>query len=190
MPWQSEIQINSKVTNWCVFTGAPSSGKSTVIKTLNKRRGYHVIPEVARKFIKDQRILGQTIEDLRANDIQFQEQLLQMNFYLEDQLPADKLIMLDRAVPDSIAYQRINGHISILDMERARHFIYKRIFLFDPLPLVNDTVRTEQTSEQIYSIDKELYQVYTELYYNVIRVPVMSVDDRVNFVLEHILTSI
>lgn len=189
MPWQSEIQINSKITNWCVFTGAPSSGKSTLTKALNKQ-GYYVVPEVARTFINNQLASGQTIDDLRADDVCFQNQLLQMNLSLEDELSTDKLIFLDRAVPDSIAYQRINGHHSIQDMKDARHYIYRKIFLFDPLPLIDDCIRLEHTSRQINTIDKMLYQVYTELYYNVIRVPVMSVTDRVNFVLEHILTSI
>jgi predicted ATPase len=38
-------------TNWYVITGAPSSGKTTLLKELEEL-GYRVIHEVARAFIE------------------------------------------------------------------------------------------------------------------------------------------
>ena len=43
-------------TNWCVITGGPSSGKTTLINYL-ANQGYQIAPEVARSYIK--KLLGQ-----------------------------------------------------------------------------------------------------------------------------------
>jgi predicted ATPase len=41
-------------TNWYVITGAPCSGKTSVIRELEKR-GYRVVHEVARAYIEGKR---------------------------------------------------------------------------------------------------------------------------------------
>ena len=40
-------------TNWYVITGAPSSGKSSVIREL-ENLGYRVVHEVARAYIEEE----------------------------------------------------------------------------------------------------------------------------------------
>src|SRR5688572_20788949 len=57
-------------TEWCVLTGAPGAGKSTIIKEL-QRRGYQVVPEVARQYMHQERQRGQAIEEIVADQLDF-----------------------------------------------------------------------------------------------------------------------
>ena len=44
-------------SNFFIFTGGPGSGKTSVLNELNKR-GYFIVPEVAREIIKAQRAIS------------------------------------------------------------------------------------------------------------------------------------
>ena len=52
-------------TKWYVITGAPCSGKTTVLKELGAR-GIDWNPEVARVFIEEQQATGRTLEQIRG----------------------------------------------------------------------------------------------------------------------------
>ena len=63
-------------TNWCVFTGAPSSGKTSVIEEM-AHRGYAVQNEVARELIEGalrngkNEILGIVLNGLSPRRIEY-----------------------------------------------------------------------------------------------------------------------
>jgi predicted ATPase len=67
----------NKERNWYVITGGPSSGKSTVIRLL-KDLGYSTTFEAARHFIDLQSMNGRGIEEIRANQRQFQHKVLNL----------------------------------------------------------------------------------------------------------------
>ena len=90
-------------TNWYVITGAPSSGKTTLLKELGEL-GYRVIHEVARAFIEMEMEQGQTLEKIRADKETFENRVLHAKIAIEERLPKDKVIIFDRAIPDSIPY--------------------------------------------------------------------------------------
>lgn len=172
-------------TNWYVITGGPSSGKTTLVDML-KARGYATAEEHARHYIDTERVSGRSVEEIRANQIEFQKKVLGMQLAHEKALNPDDTVFLDRAVPDALAYCRYLGipPFPIL-LEETSKSPYKKVFILDPLPLAPDYARTEDAVAQ-----KEIHRLIAETYESlptpVVRVPVMSPEERVAFVLANL----
>lgn len=175
---------NSKLkTNWYVITGGPSSGKTTTVNLL-RTRGYKTTIEHARHYIETQRVTGKTVEEIRSNQLKFQHGVLDMQIVQESELSSDETVFLDRAIPDALAYYHFLGLPEDKKIREAMKGIsYKKIFILDPLPLVKDSVRTEDAIAQ-KNIHRLLTETYESLPFPVVHVPVMSPEERVNFILK------
>lgn len=171
-------------TNWCVITGAPSSGKTSVIEEL-ARRGFPIQNEVARELIEFGMHHGKSLEDVRKNAALLQRKILQVTLAREMGLDTKKTVFLDRGLPDSITYFKLAGLDGLEAKAMSYLFRYRAVFIFDRLPLVKDGVRTESTT-QAENIDKMLEEDYRAMGYDPIRVPVMPVEARADFVMEKI----
>jgi len=66
-----------------------------------------------------------------------------------------------------------------------RQAAYKKVFILDPLPLIQDYARTEDEAAQ-KNIHRLLSQVYESLPFPVIHVPVMPPQERVDFILKNL----
>jgi predicted ATPase len=168
-------------TNWYVITGAPCSGKTAVIKQL-EQRGHAVIHEVARAYIDAGLVQGKTLEQIKADVWMFERHILMAKVKLEAGLARDDIIFLDRAVPDSIAYYKFCGLDPAEPLQRSRRLRYRKIFLFERLTFLTDSVRSEDetTADRLGRLIEESYQ---SLGYRLIRVPLASVTERTEFVL-------
>ena len=171
-------------TSWYVITGAPSSGKTTLVRELEKL-GYRVVHEVARGHIEKQMQQGQTLEEIRADKRSFENWILNTKIALEAELPKDEVIILDRAIPDSIAYFEVAGLDTKDAIEKSPRNRYKKVFLLDRLPYHVDHARIED-SQTATSLDQSLEQSYKMLGYDVIRVGVMPVQERVKVIVKEI----
>ena len=176
---------SKKQTNWYVITGGPGSGKTTTVNLLQKR-GYTTTIEHARHYIDTQRITGRTVEEIRKNQIEFQKGILDMQIEQEASLPPGEIVFLDRALPDALAYYRF---LEIPENEKLDNALkeasYKKIFILDFLPLVNDYARSEDevAQKQIHLL---LTEVYESLPFPVIHVPVLPPEERVDFILKNL----
>ena len=171
-------------TAWCVLTGAPSCGKTTVLKALESL-GYTSVPEAARAYIEKELSQGRILQDIRHNEGAFQHQLITIKMQIESALPPEQIIFLDRALPDSISYLQIAGLDCSEALKAAQIFRYSYVFVFDPLPLQADGVRIENP-QTITLLDKQLEQDYRNLGYDIIRIPVMPTQERVNLILQRL----
>lgn len=170
-----------KDAKWYVITGAPHSGKSTAISHLSKM-GYCTCPEAARILIDKKISEGKKLEDIRRDELKFQKKILGMKIELEEKLPKDKTVFLDRGLPDSIAYYQLYG-LDIKDVLKiCRKKRYKKIFFLEPLPFKEDYARIED-KEGAKKLSEFLKKAYLNLGYEVIIVPVMPVEKRVEFIL-------
>lgn len=175
------------MTNWHVITGGPSSGKTTMIRLL-AQRGYRTTIEHARHFIDTQRVTGKTVAEIRANQREFQRSVLMMQMKQEEALDPDELYFLDRALPDSLAYYRYLGLEPEPELLAAlKTTSYRKVFALDLLPLTEDYARTESSVAQ-RQIHAMLIEVYEGLGYPVERVPVLPVEQRVEFILSRVET--
>lgn len=171
-------------TNWHVITGAPCSGKTSVIKAL-ARAGYSVVHEAARAYIDEELKRGRRIDEIKSDEQTFEDRILKRKVQIEISLATASTVFLDRAIPDSIAYYRLAGLNPEVPVKKSRIFRYRNVFLFERLAFVGDPVRSEDdaTAQQLEMLLNECYQ---ELGYRVLRVPLLSVPERVDFILENL----
>ena len=144
-------------TNWCAITGAPSSGKTSVIEEL-AHRGYAIQNEVARELIEEALRRGKTLAQVRDTDhVQnLQRRILKLKIAREKGLNRDARVFTDRGTPDSIAYFRLAKMDPSPAIEASKIFRYRAVFLFDRLPaFVHDDVRTE-SEQQAREIEQML----------------------------------
>jgi len=172
-------------TNWCVFTGAPCSGKTSVINRLHML-GYKCIPEAARVYIEQELSKGRTLNQIRADEGAFQNKMISIKKRIESALPVEDNIFLDRAMPDSISYLFLAKMDLSVAIEASNNFRYRHVFVFDPLPWQEDEARNED-DKTIALLDKRLEADYRGLGYEPIRVPVMPIEDRVDLILRQSL---
>lgn len=174
-------------TKWCAITGAPSSGKTSVIEEL-AHRGHAVQNEVARELIADSLRHGKSLAEVRdAAHVQaLQRRILKLKIAREKGLDRGTLVFNDRGTPDSICYFRLAGMDPSPAIEASKIFHYQAVFLFERLPaLIRDGVRTENEAQAL-EIEKMLEADYRALGYDVVRVPVLPIDARTDFVLRHL----
>ena len=171
-------------THWIVFTGAPSAGKTTILRKLNEH-GYLTVPEVARTHIEEETSKGLSIEQIRRDESQFQKELLSKKIDIENKLTINDTVILDRGVPDSVTYFRLAGLDPESAIPKSYEYRYRLVFVFDRLPYLKDVARTE-SEEQAEYIDKWIRKDYQNLGYNLIIVPVMSSEKRIEFILDKV----
>ncbi len=171
-------------TKWCVITGAPCSGKTSVIREL-ERRGFKVVHEAARACIDRELKNGKTMASIKADVPAFERRILHEKVRVESLLPDRETIFLDRAVPDSIAYYKLEGLPPDEVMAKSSMVRYRKIFFFERLRFKKDEIRTEDTAGAA-RIGRELENVYRGLGYALLRVPIMPVRERADFILKHL----
>lgn len=171
-------------THWHVITGAPSSGKTTLINALADL-GYKTTPEIAREYIET--LLGQnhSLADIQKNINALQRTILAIALKRERHLNKNELIFFDRGTADSLAYFKyyhLDAHIVEL---ACNHIRYQKIFFCHSLPIVHDDVRVE-SSQSAHTIGRLLKQAYLNLGYTLIELPPVEVKERLNIILSHL----
>ena len=171
-------------TNWYVITGAPSSGKTSVVQKLESL-GYRVVHEVARAYIEEELKRGRTLDQIKADILAFEQSILDRKIEIEDALPKTAVIFFDRAIPDSIAYFKLENLDPAQPLAKSRSIRYKKIFFFERLVFEKDHVRSEDAA--IASrLEALLEESYRHLGYTPLRVPLLSVQARTDFILKHV----
>jgi len=172
-----------RLTGWCVITGAPCSGKTAVIGELARRR-FRVVPEAARSFIDVELKKGRHLADIKSDPALFEGLVFRTKLDIEAQLPAHERLFLDRALPDSIAYYLLEGLDPAEPRRHSRRVRYHRVFLFERLEFTKDPVRSED-AETAARIERLIEEAYDDLGYTIVRVPLMPVPARTDFVLAY-----
>ena len=173
-----------RITNWYVITGAPCSGKTSVISSLGQL-GYRVVHETARAYINEELDKGKCLDEIKADMSLFEHNIFYRKIEMESSLPDKAIVFLDRAIPDSIAYFRFAGLNPEEPEKRGAEIRYRKIFLFDRLQIHHDEVRNENEEDSIL-IDRFIEETYKTLGYEIMRVPVLPVGRRTDFILENL----
>ncbi|HLD15059.1 MAG TPA: ATP-binding protein [Candidatus Nanoarchaeia archaeon] len=163
--------------DWYVLAGGPCSGKTTTVNEL-KKLGFHIIPEAATTLMKEGTV--------RKDENNFTKKVLKKNIENEKNAPRDKVVFFERAVPDCIGYNL--NYDKTTDVETVRLCIgrdYKRIFFLEQVPYKKTRKRIE-TEEEAKRLSTFLYMAYRNLGYDMVLVPNMGIEERINLILEKI----
>jgi len=155
-----------------VITGGPSTGKTTVLKELEKE--FKVFHEAAREILS----LNEFSEKIQHEIVKKQLE------HLREAEELDEIVFFDRCVVDSLAYYQYHGFeipLDVLEESRKENTDYDLVFFLDFVPYVNDEIRKEDEKEA-KKAHNLIYNSYKKLGYKIIRVPLMSVQERVNFI--------
>ena len=171
-------------TNWYVITGAPCSGKTAVISALEEM-GYPVVHEVARAYIDKELKKGKSIAKIKSDILRFERHILYKKIEIEKSLSKDATVFLDRGVPDSIGYYILEGLYPDEPIKKSKQTRYNKIFFFERLIFEKDAVRSED-DKIAAELDRILKESYQMLRYEIISVPILTVKDRVDFILKHV----
>lgn len=169
-------------TNWHVITGTSCSGKTTLVNLL-ANSGYKVVPEVARLYINGELAKGRPLDDIRRDRAELTRQIYNRWVDCLDELHTHEELFLDRGLPDAFAFFRyagMNPNEILLDCLKYR---YASVFILDRLPYLKDGVRAGDDHYAEY-FHKWVHRDYRALGYDVIRVPVLSPEDRLALVLK------
>lgn len=172
-------------TNWCVVTGSSCSGKTTLINILASN-GFKTVPEAGRIYFEQELAKGRTITEIREDPAIFTRQVYDIMLKHENGLRTNDINFLDRALPDGFAFFRIAGLNPNEILPDCYHHRYAAVFLLNRLPYQKDGVRVADDETAEY-LESWMLRDYGALGYEVIRVPVISPEERFEFVIEKLI---
>jgi len=171
-----------------VITGGPGSGKTSLIDAL-ARAGYARTVEAGRAIIQDQLAIDGPALPWR-DPIAFAE--LMLSWELRSYRMAEAMsgpVFFDRGVTELVGYLTLVGRPVPAHIARAtERFRYNRcVFVAPPWPAIytNDAER-KQTPEEAVRTYEAVVAAYTACGYELVSLPLVSVEERVRFVLENI----
>jgi len=173
-------------TNWHVITGAPCSGKTTIIDLLSKK-GYKIVPEVGRMYVEEEISKGRTLEEIRKNCVAFDYAICELTLKIESDLQHKEVLFLDRAFPDSLAFFQQFGLDPNEILPKCFHHHYASVFVLDRFPSIKDAARIEDDIAADF-LDKQLASNYRALGYAVVRVPAYLPEERCMYILDKLYT--
>ncbi|MAP81395.1 MAG: ATPase [Aequorivita sp.] len=171
-----------------VITGGPGSGKTALINYLEKE-GYPVMHEISRQVTLEAQRQG--IEQLfLENPILFSEKLLEgrLKQFQEGANFAAPVLFYDRGMPDVIAYMEfVDIHYPKNFSETCKEYRYDKVFVLPPWEEIyeqdNERYESFNQAEKIFDFLKQGYVNYG---YNVTEVPIGTIKERADFILEKI----
>lgn len=173
-----------------VLTGAPGTGKSTIIHELESR-DFHCMHEISRDVTLQAQKSG-TDQLFLTEPLLFSDMLLkgrEEQFHKATKIDKE-LVFFDRGIPD------VHAYLNYISMDYPDKYIqssrvnrYNFVFLMPPWEdiYIKDNERYE-SFEQALAIHNHLLRTYKSLNYNVIQVSTGTVENRTEYILNVIKT--
>ena len=170
-----------------IITGAPGTGKTTIINAL-KKKDYYCAEEISRELIAEQISIGGNILPWK-NQIAFENKIANRRYkqYLDS--TENCICFFERSSIDCIAYLNSNKLKATSQINQIiKNCIFNKTVFYTPIweeIYKNDSERQESFDQSI-KIDKHLKDSYIKFGYVLIEIPKLSVEERVKFILTQI----
>lgn len=170
----------------CVITAGPAAGKTSTLRELNAR-GYFTSPEAARCVIDQYISTGGTAEEVRSKE-NFQQMIADKQRQIISNIPDDEdVVFMDRSIADGLVFGSMYDEQEYLEeLEDEARDRYDFVFRLEQLPFEEDYARTE-SPEEAEEIHDRLRDKYQELGYNVIDIPLSTVERRADTIEDIVL---
>lgn len=179
MPWSKKNKI--------VLAGAPGVGKSTLIDMFGML-GYKTTPEVSRIIIDENLKSGGDLLPWK-NTQAFQDEIAKRQVEMEESLNSSdhEIVFMDRGLIDPYAFCQF-GNVSISPLiETLGYDRYEKVFILEPLSSYEHDPGRKFTSEDSARLHKLVYDAYIKFGYEVISVPELPPQERIEFILSRSL---
>lgn len=177
------------LTNWIVITGAPGTGKTTLIDALAKR-GCAVVPDAGRQVLLPLVRKGLSKRKARGNYLGVQHAILERMLAIADAIDPNIQTFFDYAPPDNLAFLKLrNLEWPIAFLKAACRYRYSHAFLLGNVVNENDRdvhpdpVRIE-TSAQRVRLTGLIRDIYESLGVPVTQIVEASIEKRLDIVEE------
>ena len=170
-----------------VITGAPGTGKTSIIDEL-KKRGYSCSEEISREIIAEQiASSGKMLPWLNLEA--FSQRVFSLRKAQYINASTNSLHFFDRGLLDVIAYMKMDAlPISKHYKEDCEKYRYNTTVFYTPIweeIYINDSERKESVESAI-TIEKSLLETYNLFGYTLIEIPKLTTGERVDFILSKI----
>ena len=175
-------------TQKIALIGGPGTGKTTLINAL-KAKGFSCMEEISRQITLEAQEKG--IEQLfLENPLMFSEQLLigRQKQFIEADLLQQEVAFFDRGLPDVVAYlDYLKSSYPDSFKTICNQHNYDTVFILKPWKAIyeQDNERYE-TFEQALILHDYLVKTYTAYGYHIIDTPFGTIEERVEFILNHL----
>jgi predicted ATPase len=185
-PTDRDLATERIQTRIQVIAGGPCSGKTSVLKAL-EQAGHRVVTETSQRLLEAGIAKGQTAQQLRADPVLWQQEILRLDHALFDGLPVSELVFTDTSFIEDLVFAARAGIVVGPRVESwLRRKRYQTVFFLDPLEDYEQSqVRIESRSVAM-QISDDVRERYQHHGYALVPVPSVSVAERVAFIEAHI----
>lgn len=179
------MSITQTPTPRIVITGPPGSGKTSVLSAL-KSRGVMCVEEAARKVIAEQRHIGGRGTSEQDPEFFISLMLKQaVGDYLKNK-PANCPVYFDRGIPDLLAYAEYYALNETVVLEACHTHRYSDTIIFAPAwrEIYAQDEERRMSFEEAESFGALIYQGYKRTGYEIADLPIGSIEERVEFILQ------
>jgi predicted ATPase len=165
-----------------VIAGGPCSGKTTLLNALQDA-GHHVEVETAERVLKTGIAEGRTAKQMRADPVQWQQQILQQDYALFDGLAVDEIVFTDTSFLETVVFAARTGIAMGTNTELwLRRKRYNTVFFLEPISGYENSAVRMETQDLALQISEQVRQTYAEYGYELVLVPAVSPSERLAFV--------
>jgi predicted ATPase len=170
-----------------IITGTSGVGKTTLIKCL-ENQGYPIVPEPIRIVLQEQ-VNQEGLALPSKNPSLFLQELFQLCIrQLQATSKHKGVVFFDRGLPDLLAYAR-RFKVDPLPFELTRYLPHyqPKVFILEPWEDIFVSDEFRGGSFKMYQdFHQLLVSAYTHCKFELVVVPFDSIENRAQFILDHI----